>query len=99
MRKQSVVRTIARILVLVALPAAVIGGGTAADAATSTPTPATASVAVVGSGPWLAKIACAGCAAAAIAAGGSSVIGLVALVGAHAAGAGICAGVCTIGFA
>ncbi len=98
MKSQSVVRTIAGILALAAIPAAAIGGQVSADSALATPPAAVESEAVVGTGPWAAKIACAGCAAVAIAAGGSSIVGLIALVGAHAAGAGLCAGVCTVGF-
>ena len=85
MKSQSVVRTIAGILALAAIPAAAIGGQVSADSALATPPAAVESEAVVGTGPWAAKIACAGCAAVAIAAGGSSIVGLIALVGAHAA--------------
>lgn len=54
--------------------------------------------AIVGAGPWLAKLACAGCVGAILAAGGSSIVGLIAIASAYAAGVGLCAGVCTVGF-
>lgn len=98
MKRQSVVRTIAGILALIAVPAAGIGGHVAADSASTTPPATPVAEAVVGTGPWLAKFICAGCVAGAIAAGGSSVIGFLALAGAHGAILGACAGACTVGF-
>lgn len=98
MKKQSVVRTIAGILALIAVPAAAIGGQVAAGSASATPPATPVAEAVVGTGPWLAKFICAGCAAGAIVGGGSSVIGLLVLAGANGALLGACVGACTVGF-
>ena len=97
MKRQSVVRNLAGILALIAVPATAIGGQVAADSASTTP-PTPVAEAVVGTGPWIAKFICAGCVAGAIAAGGASVVGFLALAGANGAVLGACAGACTVGF-
>ena len=49
---------------------------------------------VVGAGRWLAKLVCVGCIVAALASGGASVAGLIALAIANPAITGFCIGAC-----
>ena len=76
-------------------------------APSAAPAPASADIApsaevvdggVVGGGPWLAMFGCAGCVAGVIAIGGTTVVGVAALLASHMVTAGLCAGVCTVAF-
>ena len=98
MNKQMAVRVLTGVLALVMVVGSTAEGGFAAEAASTSEFVEDGGAAIVGTGPWLAKMACAACVGGILVAGGSSIVGLIAIVGAHAAGVGLCAGACVVGF-
>lgn len=97
MKKLLAVRMLTGILTLAVVAGTAAGGGLAAEAVPTSEV-VEGEATVVGTGPWLAKLVCAGCVGGILAAGGSSIVGLIAIASAHAAGVGLCAGACTVGF-
>ncbi len=98
MKKHMAVRILVGIMALVVVAGAAAGGGIALEAGPIVETVADGPDSITGTGPWLAKMACATCGGVILAFGGSSIVGLIAIVGAQAAGVGLCAGFCTVGF-
>ena len=99
MNQRSALRSIAGILALVLVPSLNLAGGGAVRAnPPGAPAPPAAAEAVVGTGPWLAKMACVTCIAAGITLGGSSIFLFVAFAVKHAWAAGLCIGACQVGF-
>ncbi len=97
MKKLMAVRTLAAVLTLFAMAGSTIGGNVPAEAATAVEI-VDGEASVVGTGPWLAKIVCAGCLGTILFLGGSSILGLIAITVAAPGPVGLCAGMCTVGF-
>ena len=97
MSPRTAIRSIAAILALVLVPSLNLAGGVRANPP-GILAPATTAEAVVGAGPWLAKMGCVACIAAGITLGGSSIFLFVSFAVKYAGVAGACLGACQLGF-